>query len=167
VASQINMFFVSRLTRALRYGHPLSISNRRASWSIVPILIAMAVGCSGGGSAIPAPTDSSMLRGIIRIYSTAARDLGRSPKNIDELKAVLAPVSKDPSEYLRSTRDGEEFAVVWGLNLATAPPDTVIAYERKGIDGKRMVVTVAGDLREVTPAEFAAIKFPKDYQPES
>jgi hypothetical protein len=167
VASQINISFVAQPPRALRWERPLSILNRCASWSLIAIVIAMAVGCSGSGSAVPPPTDSSMLRGIIRIYSTAARDLGRSPKNIDELKAVLAPVSKDPSEYLRSTRDGEEFAVVWGLNLATAPPDTVLAYERKGIDGKRMVVTVAGDLREVTPAEFAAIKFPKDYQPES
>ncbi len=128
-------------------------------------LLAVVAGCSSS-SAVPAPTDPSMLRGIVRIYATATRDLGRPPQNIDELKAILAPVSKDPSEFLRSTRDGEEFAVVWNLNLATTPPDTVLAYERKGAEGKRLVVTIDGATREVTADEFAGLKFPKDYQPE-
>ena len=92
-------------------------------------------------------------------------NLNRPPQNIDELKAVLAPVSNDPSQYFLSSRDGQEFVVVWGLNLATAPPDTVVAYERTGADGKRMVVTVNRDILEVTPEEFARLKLTKDHAP--
>ena len=85
---------------------------------------------------------------------------------MEDLKAVLAPAEKDPSRLLRSTRDGEEFVVVWGLDLNTTSQDTTIAYERTGVDGKRMVVDLAGDVSEVTPEEFAKLKFPKDYQPD-
>jgi hypothetical protein len=78
---------------------------------------------------------------------------------------VLKPVTDDPSQYLRSKRDGGDFVVVWGLNLDSAPPDTVVAYERTGADGKRMVVTSTAEVREVTPEEFANLKFPADHQP--
>jgi len=134
--------------------------------SLLLLLFAFAAGCRKSDSGVPPPTDPGMLRGIITTYRVATRDLGRPPQNMDELKAVLAPVSKDPLKYLRSNRDGEEFAVVWGLNLDKAPPDTIVAYERKGVDGRRMAVTIAGDIREVSAEEFAELRFPKDYQPE-
>ena len=61
--------------------------------------------------------------------------------------------------------DGEEFVVVWGLNLESLPADTVLAYERKGVDGKRMVVTLNGEVREVSEDEIATLKFPKGHKP--
>jgi hypothetical protein len=121
-------------------------------------------GCDSGAKVTP-PTDSSMLRGIVRIYGIAARDLGRPPKSMDELKAVYAQADPDPSKYVRSARDGEEFVVVWGLNLEGLPPDTVLAYERTGLDGQRMVVTLDGAVREVSREEFAKLKFPKNHKP--
>lgn len=157
LSSRGNRFGSTEIVIRLRY-----IMRLMLVVSGVPLLVA---GCSSSNSTAP-PPDVTLLRGIIRTYATAARDLGRPPKNIDELKAVLAPVSKDPSEYLRSSRDGEEFAVVWDLNLSTAPQDTVLAYERKGVDGKRMVVLLNGETREVSAGEFTSLKFPKDYQPE-
>jgi hypothetical protein len=124
-----------------------------------------AVGCHDP-SKVPPPTDPSMLRGIIRVYGIATRDLGRPPQNIDELKAVYAEADDDPSKYVRSNRDGEEFVVVWGLNMESTPPDTVVAYERKGADGKRMVVTANSMVREVSEEEFAKLKFPKNHNPD-
>jgi hypothetical protein len=122
------------------------------------------LGCQGGTQITP-PTDSSMLRGITRVYAIATRDLGRPPKSMDELEAVYAQADPDPSKYVRSARDGEEFVVVWGLNLKSLPADTVLAYERKGVDGKRMVVTLNGEVREVSEDEFKALKFPKGHKP--
>jgi hypothetical protein len=84
---------------------------------------------------------------------------------MDELKAVYAQADPDPSKYVRSARDGEEFVVVWGLNLKSMPADTVLAYERSGVDGKRMVVTLNGEVREVSEDEFRALKFPKGHKP--
>jgi hypothetical protein len=84
---------------------------------------------------------------------------------MDELKAVYAQADPDPSKYVRSARDGEEFVVVWGLNLENVPADTVLAYEKTGVDGKRMVVSLNGMVREVSEDEFATLKFPKNHKP--
>jgi hypothetical protein len=85
---------------------------------------------------------------------------------MDELKAVLAGLVDDPSPYFRSTRDGEEYVVVWGLQLESVPADTIIAYERTGVDGKRMVISRDGVAKAVTKEEFADLKFPKGHKPE-
>ena len=133
----------------------------------VGMLIAV-VGCDRTPSTVvQTPPDTSALRGIIRFYVTAAGELGRPPKNMDELKSVLAPLTNEPDKYLRSTRDGEEFVVVWGLDLYQQSPDTIVAYERKGVDGKRLVLDVNAMVREVTPEQFARLKFPKGHKPES
>jgi hypothetical protein len=127
--------------------------------------ITVAAGCDGGTRVIP-PTDASYLRGIVRTYVTAAQNLGRPPKDIEEIKAIYAPVDPDPSKYVRSPRDGEEFVVVWGLDLNSASAETVVAYEREGVDGKRMVVTADSTVKEVTDDELKQMKFPKGYKPE-
>jgi hypothetical protein len=125
------------------------------------------IGCGQTGRSVPVPSNSDMLRGIIRTYVTAAGNLNRPPQSMDDLKAVVAPVDKDTDKYFRSKRDGEEFVVVWGLNLQTIPSDNVVAYERKGAGGTRMVLTVGGDIQEVTPEGFSQLKFPKGYTPDS
>jgi hypothetical protein len=129
-------------------------------------LIASVLGCAADTDKPPPPKDSNNLRGIIRCYVTATGNLGRPPKNMDELKAVLAGLVDDPSPYFRSTRDGEEYVVVWGLQLGALPADTIIAYERTGVDGKRMVINRDGVAKEVSKEEFAGLKFPKGHKPE-
>jgi hypothetical protein len=129
-------------------------------------VMAAAIGCGGGGgSTAPTPTDASMLRGVVSTYRIATRDLGRPPQNVEELKTVLAPVSKEPMEYLISKRDGEEFVIVWNVNLNNTPADTIVAYERTGVDGKRMVVSANANVREVSADEFSQLKFPKGSTP--
>ena len=103
-----------------------------------------------------------MLRGIVRTYTIATRDLGRPPKNLDELKAVVAPAADDPSIYFRSNRDGQDFVVVWGLKLNSTPPGTILAYERAGVDGRRMAVSTDGNMREISADEFAKLKLPTE-----
>jgi hypothetical protein len=128
-------------------------------------LVLTSIGCGSRERTVPPPTDSSLLRGVVRCYAIAARDLGRPPQKMEELEAVLAPATDDPSKYLRSLRDGEEFVVVWGLSLEGASPETVLAYEHTGVDGKRMVVNLQGDVTEVTEEELKQMEFPKDYKP--
>jgi hypothetical protein len=125
----------------------------------------VANGCDSG-TIVKKPPDESNLRGIVRVYGIATRDLGRPPKSMDELTAIYAQADPDPAKYVRSPRDGEELVVVWGLDLERQPADMVVAYERKGSDGKRMVVTVDNIVRDVTNDEFAKMRFPKDYKPE-
>ncbi|TWT75719.1 hypothetical protein Pla123a_32290 [Posidoniimonas polymericola] len=131
------------------------------AFSVSALLLCLATlaalaGCneSGGGGKVPDASDGDMLRGVVTTYRNAARQLGRPPKDYSELEAIYAPVSSNPAEYLTSKRDGEKFVVVWGLNLATAPPDTVVAYEKVGVDGKRMLVTLDGYTREASETEI-------------
>jgi hypothetical protein len=144
--------------------------GRRAQRITVGLFVVLgimaAIGCDGG-TRVNKPPDESNLRGIVRVYGIATRDLGRPPKSMDELTAIYAQADPDPSKYVRSPRDGEELVVVWGLDLERQPADMVVAYERKGADGKRMVVTADNIVRDVTNDEFAKLKFPKDYKPES
>ncbi|TWT36583.1 hypothetical protein KOR34_14890 [Posidoniimonas corsicana] len=123
-------------------------------------ILAVCVGCgeSGGGGKVPEASDGDMLRGVVTSYRNATRELGRPPKDYSELEAIFAPVSNNPAEYLTSKRDGEKFVVVWGLNLASSPPDTVVAYEKTGVDGKRMLVTIDGFTREVTDTEISQLE---------
>ena len=137
----------------------------RAAGVLWALVLAPILGCDGG-TQMTKPPDQSYFRGIVRTYATAARNLGRPPKSIEEIKALYAPVDPDPSKYVRSPRDGEEFVVVWGLDLDRASADTVVAYERKGSDGKRMVITADSAVREVTNDELKQLKFPKSHQPE-
>jgi hypothetical protein len=123
------------------------------------------LGC-GGATQMAKPPDQSYLRGIVRTYATAANNLGRPPRDIEEIKSLYAAVDPDSSKYVRSPRDGEEFVVVWGLDLDSASADAVVAYERKGTGGKRMVVTADSTVREVTTDELRKMKFPNSHKPE-
>lgn len=138
----------------------------RSILGVVCVLgVLAALGCHEDGKTPPPPTDTNMLRGIIRYYAAAAGELGRPPQKMEELKSILAPLTSEPDKYLRSTRDGEEFVVVWGLHLHQLPLDTIVAYERTGVDGKRFVVNLDGVVREVAADEFAKLKFPKGHTP--
>lgn len=137
-------------TFAFRIGAPLLC--------IASLLAASGCGESGGGGKVPEASPSETLSGVVTTYLAATRDLGRPPKEYSELEAIYAPISATPAEYLTSKRDGEKFVVVWGINLARSAPDTVIAYEKVGVNGKRMLVTLNGEVREVTDAEISKIE---------
>lgn len=124
-------------------------------------------GC-GRHTAPPPPDDPSKLRGVTTLYALATRDLGKPPSDMEQLKQVLAPAAKDPASLLVSSRDGQEFAVVWGLDLVhgSPPTDTILAYEKSGRDGTRLVVTCGGDVREVSDEQFTGLRFPRGYRPE-
>lgn len=132
--------------------------QRTARRAVMAAALAVVAGCGQSGGGVPDPSDGDMLRGVVTTYRMASQQLRRPPKSMDELAELLAPVANDPSEFLRSKRDGEEFVVVWGINVYNAPGDTVVAYERTGVDGKRMAVTLMGETREYTAEEIAEIE---------
>ncbi len=111
------------------------------------LAIAIASGCDQGGTSTKAPPNDSVLRGVLAAYSTASRNLNRPPQNLDELKVIVASVAKDPAALFRSTRDNQDFVIVWGLRLDSVPPGTILACERTGVDGIRQAVTTDGNIR--------------------
>jgi hypothetical protein len=134
---------------------------------IAAMPVAAMFGC-GPTETHSGPTDDiGNLRGIARVYTMANRDLGRPPRNVDELKNILAPAMDNPESVFRSQRDGQEFVIVWGLDMVGRDLNspTVLAYERTGVDGKRLVVNCAGNVTEVSEADFSKLRFPKGHKP--
>jgi hypothetical protein len=104
-------------------------------------------------------------------YVKAARNLGHPPTDIEQVKSSLPAAldSDDVEKVFQSTRDGNPYVIVWGVDIIGAEKnsDTILAYERTGANGMRWVVTCRGESKEVNDTEFANLPFPKNHQPES
>jgi hypothetical protein len=89
------------------------------------------------------------------------------PKSIEDLKPFLAEAG-DPAEILRSPDDGENYVICW--NVALLKPVTwahstpVLAYEKRGTDGRRYVLTTLRSVELLTDEEFRQASFPPDHK---
>jgi len=139
-------------------------------------------GLSGCGSK-PVSTitpATEQLRAIGIAYAKATIDMERPPTKKEELypffKKADDPDNSDnpkqeqnPADYFRSLSDGEEFVIDWGFDIRkiaiSAPPKKmpVIAYEKKGVDGKRYILQVRY-VSHVTDEELADLPFPKGFK---
>jgi hypothetical protein len=130
-------------------------------WAWVSVTSLPGCGTSTSVEGPPPDPTVSQLRSLAAAYQAATTKLGRPPKNLDELKPYLKEHG-NPDELLRSSRDGQLFEVVWGVDIANAPmgAKVVVAYEQGGSLGKRWIVTQS-DVTEVTNEEFAQLNVPK------
>jgi hypothetical protein len=91
------------------------------------------------------------------------------PSKQEDLKQQIAELGGNDSTWI-STRDGQSFVVVWNLDLRQPPTwaksTPVLAYEKVGKNGKRLVRTVMGSVEELSEQEFAAASFPSGHTPE-
>jgi hypothetical protein len=109
------------------------------------------------------PTDVNLAT-LGRLYARAQQQLGRPPKNVDELKPY-AKDSGDLGQILVSANDGQPFVIAWGASVVgAANQETVIAYERTGANGFRHVLTPTGT-QMLTAEEFAKATFPPGHKP--
>jgi hypothetical protein len=127
--------------------------------------------CAGGcGSTAtpeaPSATDASLQR-VGGAYIHATQKLGRPPKDRKELVPFFDP--KIPAaEIFRSPDDGEDFEIVWGVDLrqlkATGNDVPVVAYEKRGKDGKRHVLRGSAQTSVMSEGELKSAKFPDNYK---
>jgi hypothetical protein len=100
---------------------------------------------------------------LFAAYSDARQKLGRPPRSLEELKARLETYGAS-EQRLISPRDGAPYVIVWGVDmhdLRNLDPPAVIAYEREGADGQRVVLTIMGVVR-MTEDEFTRLKLPRE-----
>lgn len=152
---------------------PGSIVRLGHSRGAVPVwfaaLLSLFLACRPAEVVTRIPVDHASLQGLVTIYVYAAAELGRPPQSVDELQSTFEKASiEDPSQMLTSTRDGQPFVIIWGLDVTGryAGADAPIAYEREGLDGVRLVVTCGLQVLEVSDAEFADLHWPEGYEPE-
>ena len=132
-------------------------------------------GCGGSEVVNPSAPSASRLRTIVVAYAKATDELDHPPGSKEELLPYLksqpdpddsdTPVKEiDVDALFRSPTDGENYVIFWGVDCRefSGFPRTqpVLAYEKEGKDGKR-VVAQGRYVRTVTDDEFAELPFPK------
>ncbi len=145
-----------------------SRASRGTRWLGVVLALPL-VGCSSGPVQVEGDTGGANLGKVGIAYLRATEQLGRPPRNLDELKPVLQREFGDADGLLRSPNDGQPYVVIWGVDITRAVPGVtapvVVAYERQGVGGKRYVLTVGVGIRSLTDQDFARAYFPNGHQP--
>ena len=127
--------------------------------------ILLLVGCHRGQSNAARQTQTSHLRSLITLYNFAASKLGHRPANEAELKSFIAANASQMIDSLHvgsadelfvSERDKLRFIVLYGEPPNGASRD-VIAYEQKGVDGKRLVGYSLGITQEADEQELSRL----------
>jgi hypothetical protein len=118
----------------------------------------MLAGCSGSGGA---SSQDTHIKKVTDLYiSCVAANQGRRPPNEAALKQYAKRLSPellavmgidDVDAIFVSPRDSQPYVVAYATANASGP---ILAYERDGADGKRLVSTREGAVQELEEAEF-------------
>lgn len=122
-------------------------------------LSVLSIGCSA-----PAPEVSEEQDGTMRALAMAygqyvSQNRGRPPKDekrlrkfVEDKQHILDTFGVESiDDMFVSPRDNEPYVVNYGKKAR------VVAYEKVGVDGKRMIAEDLGVVREVDEAEFAEL----------
>lgn len=123
------------------------------------VAVVASMGLAGcGGKREPEENQAAThLRKIAQAYNEVNYRHGRSPRSVDELKPILKQISErdDPDIFLRSPNDGEPYEIVWGINLERITDGSLlVAYEKKGVDGKRYAISADRVVKHLTDEEI-------------
>ncbi|MBI3823634.1 MAG: hypothetical protein HY289_13275 [Planctomycetes bacterium] len=112
-------------------------------------------GCSGPRE-VEAPTSDQNLLKISKAYREFTLQEKRPPANQQDLMKYL----KEDAKVLRSENDGEEFVIFWGVDLVPGKIAPVIAHEKSGKGGVRLVLQ-GFSIRRMNQEEFDKAPLPK------
>ena len=148
------------------------MSSRTVAFSarglLLSSLLVGCVSCTQNEVVTHIQEDHARLQSIATIYAYACRDLGRPPKNTDELKPTFAKAGlEDVREYFLSTRDGKPYVIIWGVDLEQKYRGSklLLAYEQEGLEGRRLAIACNHTLAELTQDEFDDLQWPAGHQP--
>jgi hypothetical protein len=136
------------------------------------LLAASLIGCSSSSDVkvVPFSKAEQDLSKIAMAYSDAQSDLGRPPKNAEEIKPFLKGFG-NPEAMLTSPNDGQLYVVVWGANTTQGGPTEykgmfpILAYERKGAGGRRAVTDIRGRPMSIPDEDFPKLTFVRGHKP--
>jgi hypothetical protein len=132
------------------------------------------VGCSGGSDALNSPT-AARLKGLATMYLDCVATKGNSPANEAELKKHMRRIDaiqlnmvgfqRDKiDEAFVSLRDNQPFEMVYGVTPGTlgAKDAPIVAYEKTGVGGKKLVVNLSTHVAYVTEQQLQDMLKPKE-----
>ena len=128
------------------------------------------VGCSTSPIVVDKtvdPTAANLLK-IGSAYNRFCAQNKRPPVAAKDIQGLLPPAEAEA--ILRSPRDGEPVVVCWGVDVTKGAPwatsTPVLAYEKKGADGARYVLTTMGNVELMPEQDFRSASFPPGHKPE-
>jgi hypothetical protein len=140
----------------------LSCRSPRIGLPIAIAVASFAAGC--GASDLESPT-AVRLKGLATVFLDYAVARGDGPKDEETLKAHMKQLPdfilemnkvdpKDPNLFI-SDRDKEPFVFIWGTGISFGTPNTpMLAYEKTGKNGKRLVAFANGEVELVDDERF-------------
>ena len=119
------------------------------------------LGCSSGKPATTGPaapeTAEERLTAIGKAYLKAASRLGKPPRGAEDIKDDVE--GGFTPELLRSPNDNEPFVILWGVDLNKLPKSgdagPILAYEKRGKEGKRFVLRYPLAVAQLSEEEFS------------
>ena len=121
------------------------------------------IGC-GGEKIEPITTDATVIA-LDKIGGAYIRG-NPPPKTKAELLAIFK-LSSFPKELLISPNDGQEFIIVYGVELkglkVSGAQLPVVAFEKSGKDGKRYVLRGMNTIVQLTDDQLKSSVFPEGY----
>ena len=131
--------------------------------SILPIVIL--AGCGSGDKPSAITTDPTIIS-LDKLGGAYIRGTP-PPKTKAELLAIFKSCNH-PKELLISPSDGQEFIIVYGVELkglkVTGAQLPIVAFEKSGKDGKRYALRGMNTVVQLTEAELKSSVFPEGYK---
>jgi hypothetical protein len=130
----------------------------------------IAAGCSSAPIKIETPPNPTAdnLKKILAAYGSFCMTERKPPESAEDLKPALAKWG-NPDEVLRSPRDGQPFVICWRVDLlkpeSWAKSTPVLAYEKRGVDGQRYVLTARRYVVLMRDRDFRQASFPPGHTP--
>jgi hypothetical protein len=122
------------------------------------------LGCGPSG-ARPDPSDATRqnLEAIGNAYLRSTTQHNHPPTGREELAEAIR-LSGQSEDVLRSPNDGEEFVLVWNVELrrlkAYGNSVPILAYEKQGKNGRRYVLRGRADVVLLSDSQLRASVFP-------
>ncbi len=125
--------------------------------------IVMLMGCGTGDKPSAITTDPT----IIALDKIGSAYIRGTPKTKAELLSIFKSCNH-PKELLVSPSDGQEFIIVYGVELkglkVTGAQLPIVAFEKSGKDGKRYALRGMNTVVQLTEAELKSSVFPDGYK---
>ena len=131
----------------------------KTNWRLPCMCLLFLILVSGCGANKTSPQEERDIRRIALFYGKyIQRHRGEAPGNEQEFKEFIRKSNPkvNPDELLVSPRDKLPLIVVY-KESAAGNQGAVVAYEKQGASGRRMVVMSTGEVRDLEEADFDAL----------
>jgi hypothetical protein len=135
------------------------MTRTAGSLGLLAIIVVGLAGCSK-----PLRTedpDTTNLRRIYQAFKLCEDFKRRGPKDAEELKHWLGELGEPgtPEEFVISRRDKQPFVIFYGHTIHPTGGEVVLVHEKDGVEGKRFVLTLGGNVKALSDEEFAKARF--------